>query len=193
MFEQYSDWVTLATVGVMALVFILCYWRLSQELLVVRKQLRRTQHDLKLINKSSVGLGRRVVDIESEIQRANNLAGSVPLASVNSMDDYRAREAAGEDLANALEQLEAVAEKPFPFEVHTNEHFEPEADTEFDYDFEGEPEMDADLEQTPYTIASDLLDQGVDLEEIEQRCGLSKAEVSLMATMHENMSKFSAI
>lgn len=193
MFEQYSDWVTLATVGVMALVFILCYWRLGQELLAVKKELRRTRHDLKLINKSSVGLGRRVVDLESEVQRSANLAGSTPLASVDSMDDYRAREAAGEDLVSALEQLEEVNDKPFPFEVHTNEHFEPEADTEFDYDYEDEPEMDTDLEQTPYTIASDLLDQGVELEEIEQRCGLSKAEVSLMATMHENMTKFSAL
>lgn len=51
-------------------------------------------------------------------------------------------------------------------------------------------EPEEDLAQTPYTKASELLDRGMDLESVEKLSGLSKAEVSLMATMHENMSKF---
>jgi len=51
-------------------------------------------------------------------------------------------------------------------------------------------EPEEDLAQTPYTKASELLDRGMDLESVERLSGLSKAEVSLMATMHENMSKF---
>lgn len=57
------------------------------------------------------------------------------------------------------------------------------------YDDEPEP----DMEQTPYTRASALLDQGISPEEIERLSGLSKAEVALMATMHKNMSKFAVI
>lgn len=63
-----------------------------------------------------------------------------------------------------------------------------EADSLDSGSLDSEPEED--LAQTPYTKASELLDRGMDLESVERLSGLSKAEVSLMATMHENMSKF---
>lgn len=188
MFEQYTALLPAAGTGLIAVITVLGYWRLSRALLTAKTQLQKAQHDMKLLNSSSVGLGRRVVDLEAEMQRRAGLASASGLAAAAPQDE-NVRQQVGEDMISVLDDLEQnSASANFPFEVHTNEQF-----VRTDPVFSGPEEVAEDFEQTPYTIASELLDQGVTLDQIEQRCGLSKAEVSLMATMHKNMSKFSVV
>jgi len=44
----------------------------------------------------------------------------------------------------------------------------------------------ADVEDLPYTQASQLFAMGLSVEEVGQRCGLSRAEASLLQAMQEN-------
>lgn len=190
MFEQYTALLPAAGIGLITVITVLGYWRLSRALLTAKTQLQKAQHDMKLLNSSSVGLGRRVVDLEAEMQRRAGLASASDSGLVAAAPlDENIRQQVGEDMISVLDDLEQnSASANFPFEVHTNEQF-----VRTDPVFSGPEEVAEDFEQTPYTIASELLDQGVALDQIEQRCGLSKAEVSLMATMHKNMSKFSVV
>lgn len=47
---------------------------------------------------------------------------------------------------------------------------------------------EADNEDLPYTQASQLFAMGLSVEEVGRRCGLSRAEASLLQAMQENKS-----
>lgn len=252
-----------AGLGFGVLLLGLSYWRQNRQIRRQLQDLQEARQELKSINASNIGLGRRIKSLESN-KRGPALASVSHIGDANSMaippqeqmppqpeqldtpdtivaKDLRELQAQQQSLLASLTALEneqvhqgeepvykeAVAEPIVgaafqsqqrfqqTAEEKSNEpsfqeslaaHLEQEAVSEqhFDhqkdelnavedihhepYSYDDEPEPD--LEQTPYTRASSMLDEGLALDEIERRSGLSKAEIKLMATMHKNMSKF---
>lgn len=246
-------------------VLLLCvsYWRQNRQIQRQLQDLQRARKELKSINASNIGLGRRIKSLEADGGPRLNLVEPAQLAGqVSSIEQYtkepypteqehnvsetpdtvvakdlRELQAQQQSLLASLAALEQesglsqtkpvdqvsmpeqafVAEQSYQEDRQDNElapsfqnslsaqlekdalseqHFNHEPlDSEstgdalqapYSYDDEPEP----DLEQTPYTRASAMLDEGLELDEIERQSGLSKAEIKLMATMHKNMSKF---
>ncbi|WP_299774296.1 DUF2802 domain-containing protein [uncultured Pseudoteredinibacter sp.] len=246
-------------------VLLLCvsYWRQNRQIQRQLQDLQRARQELKSINASNIGLGRRIKSLEADGGPRLNLVEPTQFAEqVSSIEQYtkepypaeqehsvsetpdtvvakdlRELQAQQQSLLASLAALEqesglsqakpveqvSIPEQAFAAEPSYQEdrqenelapsfqdslsaqleqdalseqHFNHESlDSEsagdalqspYSYDDEPEP----DLEQTPYTRASAMLDEGLELDEIERQSGLSKAEIKLMATMHKNMSKF---
>ncbi|WP_299978122.1 DUF2802 domain-containing protein [uncultured Pseudoteredinibacter sp.] len=243
-------------IGLALGVFLLCvsYWRQNRQ---IQRQLQDLQHarqELKSINASNIGLGRRIKSLEADGGPRLNLVEPSQFAQAEQpveeygheqqsvvsetpdtvvAKDLRELQAQQQSLLAslaALEQESGLSKAALPehsavseqfihnepsfvddhaepsfqdslsaqlqekalseqhFEQPTLESAEAEEVLQAPYSYEDEPEPD--LEQTPYTRASSMLDEGLDLDEIERQSGLSKAEIKLMATMHKNMSKF---
>lgn len=246
-------------------VLLLCvsYWRQNRQIQRQLQDLQRARQELKSINASNIGLGRRIKSLEADggprlnLVEPTQFAGQLSSIEQHTKQPYSAeqehnvsetpdtvvakdlRELQAQQqslLANlaALEQESGLTQaKPVDQVSMPEQAFAPEqsyqedrqegglapsfqdslsaqleqealSEQHFDhqplesnapgdmsqapYSYEDEPEPD--LEQTPYTRASAMLDEGLDLDEIERKSGLSKAEIKLMATMHKNMSKF---
>lgn len=122
---------------------------------------------------------------QSLLQSLNQLERQSDTESLNRASSFQ------DNLANQLERA-AVSEQYFVEPVDAaipSSNVTASATDSFDpYSYDDEPEPD--LEQTPYTRASAMLDEGLSLDEIERQSCLSKAEIKLMATMHKNMSNF---
>jgi len=132
-------WLDLALIGsiliswVALAIALLCYARLRKQASLTQTLYQRLDHGLQVTNSGSIGMGKRLVELERRLS-AGDTVGSTP----------------------------AVAET-------FNSSFDPEL---------------AD--------AARLLEAGLPADEVARRCGLSRAEASLMQLMHSQVKQVKA-
>lgn len=149
-----ANWMDFALVGSiviswMALALALvCYARLRKQSSLTQKLYTRLDHNLQMTNNGSIGMGRRLVALEKQLQQVELQEA----ANSTSRDD------SGTDQKQAVPQAAALVEGLAP-----------------------------DLAD-----AARLLNAGLGTDEVARRCGISRAEVSLMQLMHSQVKNVAA-
>lgn len=201
--------------GLLLLVSLLAlvYSRQSRKLSKQWQQLEQAQQNLSSLNAVNIGLGHRIKLIEAKqgggmaVQLAEQTpAGPAKFELGRDLENLQEKQQGLMASLQALEQAEPQNDEKVADFGLALASVQPElapatVDTVDDQDRSwqvpspvtspGEPEQD--MAQTPYTLASNLLDQGLSVAEVERQSGLSRAEVQLMATMHKNMNQFAAL
>lgn len=145
-----ADWMNFALVGSIAISWmalalgVICYGRLRKQSLLTQKLYTRLDHNLQMTSNGSIGMGRRLVALEKQLQQAELQEAA------NNTSQNNSQSAPLENGSNAVSQSVALVEGLAP-----------------------------DLAD-----AARLLNAGIGTEEVARRCGISRAEVSLMQLMH---------
>lgn len=149
-----ADWMNFALVGSiviswMALALgVVCYGRLRKQSQLTQKLYSRLDHNLQMTSNGSIGMGRRLVALEKQLQQVemHDAANSKPEVTPDTSE------------TNTVPQAVALVEGLAP-----------------------------DLAD-----AARLLNAGLETEEVARRCGISRAEVSLMQLMHSQVKSAAA-
>lgn len=131
-------WLDVALVGTILIswvalaIALLCYARLRKQAGLTQTLYQRLDHNLQVTNSGSIGMGKRLIELERQLTKADN--------------------------ANAPAAVETVS-----------------------------PSFDPELAD-----AARLIEAGLPADEVARRCGLSRAEASLMQLMHSQVKQVKA-
>lgn len=127
---------------------LLCYSRLRKQATITQRLYEQLDHNLQLTNSGSVGMGKRLLELERKLVKA----------------DKKAQQTRHFEISQELKQGPELSSAPTPVAqpVHTS--------------------FDSELAD-----AARLLNAGLPSEEVARRCGLSRAEASLMELMHNQV------
>lgn len=149
-----AEWMNFALVGSIAISWlslilaVVCYGRLRKQAVLTQKLYSRLDHNLQITSNGSMGMGRRLVALEKQLQQVDlqEHAEKAP--------DATSERQSVEKVTPAAAIVEGLA-----------------------------PDL-AD--------AARLLNAGLGTEEVARRCGISRAEVSLMQLMHSQVKSAAA-
>ncbi|GAA5316939.1 MAG: hypothetical protein AseanaTS_21430 [Candidatus Pelagadaptatus aseana] len=151
-------WMNFALIGSIGISWMalalamVCYGRLRKQSLLTQRLYQRLDHNLQMTNNGSIGMGRRLIALEKQLQQIDAAEA--------------ANEVASENLVQVAEAETVVATDKAPNPI------------------EG---LAPDLAD-----AARLLNAGLNTEEVARRCGISRAEASLMELMHSQVKNAAA-
>jgi len=131
-------WLDVALVGTILIswvalaIALLCYARLSKQAGLTQTLYQRLDHNLQVANSGSIGMGKRLIELERQLSKSDDESKPVAVEAFNASFDP--------ELADAARLLEA----------------------------------------------------GLPADEVARRCGLSRAEASLMQLMHSQVKQVKA-
>jgi len=153
-----ADWMNFALVGSIAISWValvlgvICYARLRKQSQLTQKLYTRLDHSLQMTSNGSIGMGRRLVALEKQLQQVELQEAA------NNTPENNSQSIPVEQESRTVPQSVALVEGLAP-----------------------------DLAD-----AARLLNAGIGTEEVARRCGISRAEVSLMQLMHSQVKNAAA-
>ncbi|GLS26993.1 DUF2802 domain-containing protein [Marinibactrum halimedae] len=198
-FAQPESVAMAVVVSWLALALVLAgFYMLYQQHRATVKAYRRLQLEIDAINTNAVGVGRKVVSVEQKVASALlSLRSSAPQTSSHSDGRYKSNEAQTvnqqSSISNAINSYSTGSQLTHPSHPQsisrqsTNRQStnQQPGNSQRASEIRPEPSHSEAASSGAYGMASRLLTQGVGVNEVARRCGLSVAEANIMRLVHQ--------